>query len=107
MDRHNSPEAKKNVFPLFTVLLLALSLSIIRLFVLNVMRVEGHSMKPTLRQSQMIFVNRLSSGIILPFSDRYLLMWGKPQIGDVGVEQVTGKALVTCQFPQMQVQGDE
>ena len=106
MDRQNSPETEKVVFPIFTVLFLALTLSIIRLSVLNVMRVEGHSMEPTLRQSQIILVNRLSYGIILLFSDRYLLMWRKPQIGDVVVEQVMGRALVNRKFPQMHVQGD-
>jgi signal peptidase I len=96
MDRQNLPETQKIVPPVSMLLLLALTLSIIRLFVLNVMRVEGHSMEPTLRPSQIIFVNRLSYGVILPFSDRYLLMWSKPQIGDVVVlrNRKNGKTLV-------------
>jgi signal peptidase I len=84
------------ISPVFTVLSLAMILTLVRLFILEVMRVEGHSMEPTLSPSQLIFINRLSYGIILPFIDRYLLMWSTPQIGDVVVlrNRTDGKTLI-------------
>ena len=96
MDRQRSVRTEKTVSPVSTVLLFTLLLAFVRLFILDVVRVEGHSMEPTIRSSQMLLVNRLSYGIILPFSDRYLLMWGRPGIGDVVVlrNRTNGRTLL-------------
>ncbi len=96
MDRQRSAKTEKTVSPVSTVLLLALLLAVGRLFILDVVRGEGHSMEPTLRSSQMLQINRLSYGIILPFSDRYLLMWNRPNIGDVVVlrNRINGRTLI-------------
>ena len=42
-------------------------------------------MKPTLQSGQIVIVNKISYGLILPFSDRYILSWNLPEKGDVVV----------------------
>jgi signal peptidase I len=82
--------------PLRVILAVAAGFLLIQLFVLDVMKVEGHSMEPTLRSDQIIFVCRMSYGLLLPFSDRYLLRWGTPDAGEVVVlpSPLDGRLLV-------------
>ena len=49
------------------------------------MRISGHSMEPTLRPNQVLVVNRASFGLLVPFTNRYVLRWGQPEAGDVVV----------------------
>ena len=64
---------------------LASALLLFRLFFLDVMRVDGHSMEPTLYPRQVIFVNRAAYGLLLPFLNRYILRWESPEAGEVVV----------------------
>ncbi len=72
-------------FPFNIIILIAIIVFIIRLFFLDIMQVKGHSMDPTLETGQIIFINRFSYGIILPFIDKYILRWDKPKSGDIVV----------------------
>jgi signal peptidase I len=75
------------------------------LFVIDVMRVEGYSMEPTLSPKQIVFVNRAYYGLIIPFSNRYILMWRRPQTGDIVVFRLHG-ARKTLIKRCMGVEGD-
>jgi signal peptidase I len=82
---------KRAISPVALVIALALTLTFFRLFVVDVMQVEGSSMEPTFRRKQIILVNKVSYGIILPFKNRYLLMWSLPQPGEIVVFRFPGQ----------------
>ncbi len=71
--------------PLILIISLASALFLFRLLIIDVMRVDGQSMEPTLHSHQVIFINRVSYGLLLPFLNRYILRWGSPAPGDVVV----------------------
>ncbi|MFP4643205.1 MAG: signal peptidase I [Spirochaetales bacterium] len=62
---------------------LVLALLLLRGFALELFRVEGISMEPTLKDGSTLFVNRLAYGVQLPFSDRYLLRWSQPRQSEI------------------------
>lgn len=57
--------------------------AVFKLLLLDIVRVEGHSMEPTLRPGQVIYVSRLAFGLQLPLVGGYLVRWGAPRDGDV------------------------
>ena len=63
-------------------LLLAL---FIRTFIVQAFKIPSGSMIPTLQIGDHILVNKLSYGVRMPFLERYLLDFQKPQRGDVVV----------------------
>lgn len=56
-----------------------------RLFILDTAVVSGDSMLPGLKNGQRVFINKLAWGIRLPLSKTYILRWGNPEPGDIGV----------------------
>jgi signal peptidase I len=98
-ERRRMPSEKKRsrkLSPITVIITLAAGLLLLRLFVLDVMRVEGRSMEPTLRSGQIILVGRLAYGLLLPFTNSYLIQWKKPETGDLVVvpDPREGKFLV-------------
>ena len=65
-----------------TALLLAL---FIRTFIVQAFKIPSGSMIPTLQIGDHILVNKLAYGIRIPFWDKYLVEFKKPQRGDVVV----------------------
>jgi signal peptidase I len=61
----------------------AFILLLARIFVVDVVRVEGRSMVPTLAPGQVVMVNKLAYGIRRPFRYGYWLKWSSPRKGDV------------------------
>jgi signal peptidase I len=58
---------------------------VLRVFLLDIMRVQGVSMMPTLRPRQVIYVNRTAFGLLVPFRNNYVLRWGGPRKGQLVV----------------------
>jgi signal peptidase I len=58
---------------------------VLRLFLLDIMRVQGVSMLPTLRPFQVIYVNRTAFGLLVPVVNDYILRWAVPRQGDLVV----------------------
>jgi len=85
MPKRSITTAQDTVFPIRLILTIALALTLLRLFVFDVRRVEGHSMEPTLRPGRIVVINRMAYGLILPFSGRYVLIWAKPAPGEIVV----------------------
>lgn len=52
---------------------------LLKLFLLDVMRVQGTSMEPTLKPGEVIFVDRWAFGARLPYVNGYFVRWGNPQ----------------------------
>lgn len=73
----------KHIHPLvFVVVGLLVGIGI-KLFCLDLLRVSGSSMEPTIASGSQILVNKLSFGLVKPFGDELLIQWQEPQRGDV------------------------
>lgn len=67
-------------------ILMALILALfIRTFIVQAFKIPSGSMIPTLLIGDHILVNKLSYGLRIPFLERYLVDYAKPQHGDVVV----------------------
>lgn len=64
----------------FSVVFLAL---FFKLCIVDCMYVSGPSMAPLLRHGSYILEFKLAWGIPVPFTNTYLLRWGKPKTGDI------------------------
>lgn len=73
----------KSVFAIVSVAVVLAFL--LKILLLDVMRVQGGSMEPTLRPGVVLFVNRWAFGIQAPFVNYYLLGWGGPKRNDLVV----------------------
>ena len=80
--------------PIFPVIAAVLFFLIIKFFIIDIVRVSGHSMEPAIPNGKIIFINKLSYG--LRVFDRYVVQWRKPQIGEIIVVRnpMTGYPLV-------------
>jgi signal peptidase I len=88
-----------NVSPFIFILIAVVIFLIVKLFIVDVLRVNGHSMEPTFNPGQLILVDRCAYGLLLPFSDTYLLTWSGPKTGDVIVirnPMDNGKIIKRC-----------
>ena len=73
---------------IIAVVLTAIFLAfVLKILFLDVMRVQGGSMIPTLRSGEVLFVDRWAFGAQFPFVNRYLLRWGTPKRNDLVVFQ--------------------
>lgn len=52
---------------------------LLKILFLDVMRVQGESMVPTLEPGEVIFVDRWAFGARLPYVSNYLFRWGSPK----------------------------
>lgn len=56
---------------------------LLRAFVIEAFTIPSGSMIPTLAVGDFLFVNKLSYGVRLPFTDSLLAQWSEPERGDV------------------------
>ena len=56
---------------------------IIKLFVLDILNIQGTSMEPTLLNGSRVFVNKLAYGLVKPFRSEFIIQWKEPKIGDI------------------------
>ena len=74
---------QNKLYPVNIIVITAVLIFTVRLFFLDIMHVKGHSMEPNIMPGTIIFINRFSYGIILPFIDKYIIQWNKPSPGDI------------------------
>jgi signal peptidase I len=55
----------------------------IKVFLFDVLIIEGRSMEGTLRDGSFVVVNRLSYGLRNPFAGRYMAHWAEPEKNDI------------------------
>ena len=58
---------------------------VIKLFILDFMITEGHSMVPAIKPGAILLVCKIFYGIRLPGSGAYIVRWAVPRKGDVVV----------------------
>ncbi|MEE2789201.1 MAG: signal peptidase I [Myxococcota bacterium] len=84
LDQHLGPYRKsgfrESVESIGLAILIALFL---RTFVVEAFRIPSSSMIPTLAVGDFLFVNKLSYGIRLPFTETLVAQWGAPERGEV------------------------
>lgn len=56
---------------------------ILKLFIIDILKVSGSSMEPTIHHGDIILVNKLSYGFVRPFGASLLVSWNKPKVGDI------------------------
>ncbi|MFP4383570.1 MAG: signal peptidase I [Spirochaetia bacterium] len=66
------------------ILLPVFILILIKLFFLDIMRIDGGSMEPVYREEQVIFVNRAAYGLRIP-QNGYIFLWAEPEKNDIVV----------------------
>lgn len=67
---------------------------IIKLFVFDVLHVSGLSMSPALKDGSVVFVNKLSYGLAVPFRGFFIFQWSEPEEGDVVIYLHDNKTVV-------------
>ena len=63
-------------------------------YILDIRRISGHSMEPTLSDGQLVVIWKLAYGIPNPSANRYLCRWGMPQAGDAVLYHIDGRVVV-------------
>jgi signal peptidase I len=82
----NSKESKRKKFfkeyvePIIIAVLIAL---FVRAFVVQAFKIPSSSMEPTLLVGDYLLVNKFLYGIRIPFTDRKILQFKKPERGDI------------------------
>jgi signal peptidase I len=68
---------------------------VIKLFVCDLMIVDGPSMQPTLYSGNLVMVFRAAYGLRLPWGQSYLVRWGQPRAGSLVIfKSPTGETAV-------------
>ena len=74
-----------------TTLLIAI---LVKLFIIDIVVVSGSSMYPTIKDGDVIFINKLEYGIVKPFSSSFIKQWKEPQKNDVIIYLYNNKMVV-------------
>lgn len=68
----------------FRFILLGICIGIfLKLFIFDILKVEGSSMEPTLKPGSHLIENKLAYGIVNPLASSFLLQWAKPKKDDI------------------------
>jgi len=68
--------------PVFLALIIAL---VLKLFLIDLIIAQGHSMEPTIKNGDILIISRLRYGMRLPLQREYLVRWAMPKTGEVVV----------------------
>lgn len=71
---------KQKIFCYSIGIILGLS---VKLFIMDIVRIEGTSMEPTLKNGSSVIINKLAYGIVKPFADSRLFSWANPKCNDI------------------------
>ncbi len=67
---------------------------VLKLFIIDVVKVSGDSMEPTILSNSTVVINKLAYGIVTPLGADLLLQWASPQKGDIVVYLYNNKMVV-------------
>lgn len=56
---------------------------ILKLFVIDILHISGHSMEPTFSNGDSVLVNRLAYGIAKPYRTTFFVQWAEPLTNDI------------------------
>jgi signal peptidase I len=76
--------SRKNALSTGTMVILAVAFTgLFGATFFDIVRVAGHSMEPTIRNGQVLVINRAAYGIQVPLLSSYLIRWSAPVPGDI------------------------
>ena len=68
----------------FRFVLLGICIGVfLKLFIFDILKVEGTSMEPALKPGSHIIENKIAYGIVNPLGSSFLLQWAKPKTNDI------------------------
>ena len=70
----------KNRTPVISIAAEVIIGLIFKLFVFDAVFISGPSMEPVLHDGQFIILNKLSYGIVIPFTSNFFVRWAGPQV---------------------------
>ncbi|MBO5137120.1 MAG: signal peptidase I [Spirochaetaceae bacterium] len=92
MSANNNSE-KKSHFLLFILAGIFIGI-ILKLFVFDVLRVEGTSMEPAIQDGNTVIVFKLAYGLVRPFSEDLIISWAEPKPGDIVLYFYNNRAVI-------------
>ena len=78
---------KKRIFYFVYAILF---LILLKGFIVDIKRVSGHSMEPSLKDGDCIFIFKAAYGIKHPLKNKYIFRWARPKSGDIIVYRKDG-----------------
>jgi len=78
-------KSKRNLPVERAIILAFIAAIVIKVFILDYMIAEGHSMTPAIKPGTILLICKVYYGVRLPGSGAYLFRWGVPHQGDVVV----------------------
>jgi len=78
-------EQKNQKTLIWSIILAFICAMLIKLFLIDLMIIQGRSMLPTLKPGSLLVVNKAAYGFRIPGLGIYLIRWAKPEPGDVVV----------------------
>ncbi len=66
----------------------------LKLFIIDMVKVSGPSMSPTLEDKTTVYISKLAYGIPIPFGNQLAVQWAKPENGDVVIFLHNNKMVV-------------
>ena len=78
---------KKRIFYFVYAILF---LILLKGFIVDIKRVSGHSMEPSLKGGDCVFIFKLAYGIKHPLKNKYIFRWARPKSGDIIVYRKDG-----------------
>ncbi len=68
----------------FLCVILGISIGVFcKLFIIDIVRIQGTSMEPTFKTGDLAIVSKISYGIVKPFGDALICNWSTPKRGDI------------------------
>ncbi len=84
----------KKKFLFLPFALLCSVLIFVHYFIIDIRRVSGHSMEPTLVDGQYVVILKIAYGLYLPFKKRYAIRWLQPESGDIVCYMMHGRNVI-------------
>lgn len=82
-----------NKLSLFIIIGLILGI-ITKLFIIDVLKISGTSMEPSIKNNSFVVVNKLSYGLVIPFSSSFFLQWNTPKQNEVVIYLHNNKIVI-------------
>lgn len=67
---------------------------LLKLFAFDIVKVSGNSMEDTIKDGQIIFINKLAYGLVNPFNAKLLIQWKRCKENDIVVYFYNGNKVV-------------
>ena len=79
-----------NNLPKKKLLILCIALGIfagffIKFFLIDIYHISGKSMEPTLKDGSKVAVSKIAYGLLIPFTQNFLIKWSEPKKDDIVV----------------------